>query len=96
MGKAFGTPTVTNFWMPDGYKDIPVDRLAPRQRLAESLDTILAEKIDPKIHLDAVESKLFGIGAESYTVGSHEFYMGYAVSRQILLCLDAGHYHPTE
>ncbi len=96
MGKAFGTPTVTNFWMPDGYKDIPVDRLAPRQRLAESLDTILAEKIDPKIHLDAVESKLFGIGAESYTVGSHEFYMGYAVSRKILLCLDAGHYHPTE
>jgi len=96
MGKAFGTPTVTNFWMPDGYKDIPVDRVGPRQRLAESLDAIFAEKIDPTIHLDAVESKLFGIGAESYTVGSHEFYMGYSVSRQILLCLDAGHYHPTE
>ncbi|HDS85198.1 MAG TPA: L-rhamnose isomerase, partial [Phycisphaerales bacterium] len=96
MGKAFGTPTVTNFWMPDGYKDIPVDRVGPRQRLAESLDAIFAEKIDPTIHLDAVESKLFGIGAESYTVGSHEFYMGYSVSRRILLCLDAGHYHPTE
>jgi len=96
MGKAFGTPTVTNFWMPDGYKDIPVDRVGPRQRLAESLDAIFADKIDPSIHLDAVESKLFGIGAESYTVGSHEFYMGYSVSRQILLCLDAGHYHPTE
>ena len=96
MGKQLGTPTVTNFWIPDGYKDIPVDRTGPRQRLADSLDKIFAGKIDPKIHLDAVESKLFGIGAESYTVGSHEFYMGYAVSRQKLLCLDAGHFHPTE
>jgi len=96
MGKAFGTPTVTNVWIPDGYKDVPVDRVAPRQRLVESLDAIMAEKIDPKLHLDAVESKLFGIGAESFTVGSHEFYMGYAVSRQILMCLDSGHYHPTE
>jgi L-rhamnose isomerase len=87
---------VTNFWVPDGYKDIPVDRLSPRERLAESLDRIFAKKIDPKIHLDAVESKLFGIGAESYTVGSHEFYLGYAVSRQKLLCLDSGHFHPTE
>ena len=96
MGKQLGTPTVTNVWIPDGYKDIPVDRTGPRQRLADSLDKVFAEKIDPKLHLDAVESKLFGIGAESYTVGSHEFYMGYAVSRQKLLCLDAGHYHPTE
>ncbi len=96
MGMELGTPCVTNVWIPDGYKDIPVDRLAPRQRLGDSLDRIFAEKIDPAIHLDAVESKLFGIGAESYTVGSHEFYMGYATSRQILLCLDAGHYHPTE
>lgn len=96
MGNQLGTPTVTNVWIPDGYKDIPVDRTRPRERLEDSLDKIFAEKIDPKIHLDAVESKLFGIGAESYTVGSHEFYMGYAVSRQILLCLDAGHYHPTE
>jgi len=96
IGKELGTPSVTNVWIPDGYKDIPVDRLAPRQRLADSLDRIFAEKIDKAVHLDAVESKLFGIGAESYTVGSHEFYMGYATSRQILLCLDAGHYHPTE
>lgn len=96
IGKELGTPCVTNVWIPDGYKDIPVDRLAPRQRLADSLDRIFAEKIDKAIHLDAVESKLFGIGAESYTAGSHEFYMGYATSRQILLCLDAGHYHPTE
>ena len=96
IGKQLGTTTVTNVWIPDGYKDIPIDRLAPRQRLAESLDKIFSEKIDPQIHLDAVESKLFGIGAESCTVGSHEFYMGYAVSRQKLLCLDAGHFHPTE
>ena len=96
IGKELGTPCVTNVWIPDGSKDIPIDRLAPRRRLANSLDEIFAEKIDPAIHLDAVESKLFGIGAESYTVGSHEFYMGYATSRQILLCLDAGHFHPTE
>jgi L-rhamnose isomerase len=96
IGKQLGTTTVTNVWIPDGYKDIPIDRLAPRQRLAESLDKIFSEKIDPKLHLDAVESKLFGIGAESCTIGSHEFYMGYAVSRQKLLCLDAGHFHPTE
>jgi L-rhamnose isomerase len=96
MGKQLGTTTVTNFWMPDGYKDIPVDRTAPRERMAESLDKIFAEAIDPKIHLDSVESKLFGIGAESYTVGSHEFFMGYAVSRQKLLTLDSGHFHPTE
>jgi len=96
MGAELGTPCVTNVWIPDGYKDIPVDRRGPRERLADSLDTIFAEKIDPDVHLDAVESKLFGIGAESYTVGSHEFYLGYATSRQTLLCLDAGHYHPTE
>jgi L-rhamnose isomerase len=96
MGKQLGSPTITNIWIPDGYKDIPVDRHAPRARLAESLDAILAEKIEKTLHKDAVESKLFGIGAESYTVGSHEFYLGYAVSRDILLCLDAGHYHPTE
>jgi L-rhamnose isomerase len=96
MGRQLGTPTVTNLWIPDGYKDTPVDRTGPRERLADSLDKIFAEPIDPRIHLDAVEAKLFGIGAESYTVGSFEFYMGYAVSRQKLLTLDAGHYHPTE
>jgi L-rhamnose isomerase len=96
MGKQLGTTTVTNFWMPDGYKDTPADRTGPRRRMAEALDAVFAETIDPKIHLDAVESKLFGIGAESYTVGSHEFYMGYTTSRRKVLCLDAGHYHPTE
>ncbi len=96
MGKQMGSPTVTNVWIPDGYKDVPVDRWAPRERLLESLDEIYADKTDQKYNLDAVESKLFGIGAESYTVGSHEFYMGYAASRQKLLCLDSGHFHPTE
>jgi L-rhamnose isomerase len=96
MGAELGTPCVTNVWVPDGHKDIPIDRLGPRARLADSLDQIFAQKLDPKVHLDAVEAKLFGIGAESYTTGSHEFYLGYAASRQTLLCLDAGHFHPTE
>lgn len=96
MGKALGSPTVTNVWIPDGYKDTPVDRLAPRQRLSDSLDQVFSKKLDPKHHLDAVECKLFGIGSESYVVGSHEFYMGYAIKNQKLLCLDAGHFHPTE
>jgi L-rhamnose isomerase len=96
MGKALGSPTVTNVWIPDGYKDTPVDRSAPRKRLAESLDKVFAKKINPKHNLDAVECKLFGIGSESYVVGSHEFYMGYAIKNQKLLCLDAGHFHPTE
>ncbi|PTX92473.1 L-rhamnose isomerase [Opitutus sp. ER46] len=96
MGKQLGSTTVTNIWIPDGMKDVPVDRLAPRERLADSLDAIFKEKINPKHHLDAVESKLFGIGSESYVVGSHEFYLGYAVQNQKLICLDAGHFHPTE
>jgi len=96
MGQALGTPCVTNVWIPDGYKDTPVDRKAPRERLTESLDAIFAKSISPKHNLDAVEPKLFGIGSESYVVGSHEFYLGYAARKQKLLCLDAGHYHPTE
>jgi L-rhamnose isomerase len=96
MGEALGTPCVTNVWIPDGYKDTPADRRTPRERLVESLDAIFDEAIDPKLNLDAVEGKLFGIGSESYVVGSHEFYLGYALSRKKLLCLDAGHYHPTE
>jgi L-rhamnose isomerase len=97
FGRELGTPCVTNIWVPDGMKDTPADRLAPRQRLREALDEVLAERIDPAHNRDAVEAKLFGLGAESYTVGSHEFYMGYAVSRPgTLLCLDAGHFHPTE
>lgn len=96
FGKELGTPCVTNLWIPDGYKDIPVDRLGPRIRLKESLDEIYKEEIDEKYNLDAVESKVFGIGSESYTVGSHEFYMGYAIENKKLLCLDVGHFHPTE
>ena len=96
MGRELGTPCVTNVWIPDGLKDLPVDRKGPRLRLIESLDAIFAEPLDPRHNLDAVESKLFGIGSECYVVGSHEFYLGYAVSRGKLLCLDAGHFHPTE
>ena len=96
FGKALGQTCVTNFWFPDGYKDIPIDREAPRRRMMEALDRVFAEPIDPKYNLDAVESKVFGIGSESYTVGSNEFCLGYAVSRGKLVCLDAGHFHPTE
>ena len=96
FGQALGTPSVMNIWIPDGMKDLPADRLGPRQRLMAALDEVLAERIDEAHHIDAVESKLFGIGAESYTVGSNEFYLGYASSRDIALCLDAGHFHPTE
>ncbi len=96
MARSLNSPAVVNFWVPDGYKDIPADRLAPRKRLADSLDAIFADSIEKGLVLDAVESKLFGIGAESYTVGSHEFYLGYAVDRKKLLCLDSGHFHPTE
>ena len=96
MGRALGTPTVTNIWVPDGMKDTPADRRGPRERLKEALDEIFAEKINPKHHLDSIEGKLFGIGAESYTVGSHEFYLAYAAKNGKLVCLDAGHYHPTE
>ncbi|MBV6819026.1 L-rhamnose isomerase [Rahnella sp. PD12R] len=96
FGRALGTPSVMNIWVPDGMKDVTVDRLAPRQRLMSALDEVIAEKFDITEHIDAVESKLFGIGSESYTVGSNEFYLGYAASRGTALCLDAGHFHPTE
>jgi len=96
FGRELGTPCVTNIWIPDGFKDTPVDRTAPRRRLKESLDQILHAPIDSRYNLDAVESKLFGIGSESYVVGSHEFYLGYAATKGILLCLDSGHFHPTE
>ncbi len=96
MGKALGTPCVTNVWIPDGSKDTRVDRRGPRERLAAALDEIFALPLDPRHNKDAVEGKLFGIGSESYVVGSHEFYLGYAITRKKLLCLDMGHYHPTE
>jgi L-rhamnose isomerase len=96
MGRALGTPCVTNVWIPDGFKDTPADRFAPRERLAAALDEVFKKPLPAKHNLDAVEGKLFGIGAESCTVGSHEFYLGYAITRRKLLCLDAGHFHPTE
>ena len=96
IGRELGTPCVTNIWIPDGSKDTPVDRKTPRLLLKDSLDKILAEEIDPQYNLDAVECKLFGIGSESYVVGSHEFYLGYAIVNHVLLCLDSGHFHPTE
>jgi len=96
FGKELGTPAVTNIWIPDGIKDSPADRQTPRRLLLESLDLILADKIDPRYNLDSVEPKLFGIGSESYVVGSMEFYSAYAISRKILLTLDSGHFHPTE
>ncbi len=96
MGRALGMPCVTNVWVPDGFKDTPADRQGPRERLSAALDAVFARPLSSRHNLDAVEPKLFGIGAESCTVGSHEFYLGYAISRRKLLCLDAGHYHPTE
>jgi L-rhamnose isomerase len=93
FGREFGE-SVCNIWIPDGSKDTPVERSAPRERLCAALDAVLCDKL-PHVR-DAVEAKLFGLGAESYTVGSHEFYLGYAITRQTLLCLDAGHFHPTE
>ena len=96
FGRALGTPCVTNIWIPDGYKDLPADRTGPREILKKSLDEVFADPIDPGLNLDSVECKLFGIGTESYVVGSHEFYLGYAVRNNKLLCLDSGHFHPTE
>lgn len=96
IGKELGKTCVTNVWIPDGFKDIPVNRSKSRELLKNSLDQIFTEKLDRNYILDAVESKLFGIGSESCVIGSHEFYLGYAVANNILLCLDAGHFHPTE
>ncbi|WP_435006570.1 L-rhamnose isomerase [Tundrisphaera lichenicola] len=96
IGKELGSTCITNIWIPDGSKDTPVDRKGPRDRLASSLDAILSSPINPEFNRDAVECKLFGLGSESFVVGSHEFYLGYAITRETLLCLDAGHFHPTE
>ena len=96
FGEQLGTPSLMNIWVPDGFKDIPSDRLTPRQRLKESLDAIYKETLNQSYVLDAVESKVFGIGSESYVVGSHEFYMGYALKNNKIYLMDTGHYHPTE
>lgn len=97
FGKELGVQCITNHWIPDGYKDTTIDKLGPRERLTQSLDEILTEPINPKYNIDSVESKLFGIGSESYVPGSHEFYSNYVAYRQnCILCMDAGHFHPTE
>jgi L-rhamnose isomerase len=96
FGKELGTRCVHNIWIPDGSKDVTVNRFKHRALLKDSLDQILAVPQDPKHMADAVEAKLFGIGLEAYTVGSHEFYLGYAVDKKMMLCLDIGHFHPTE
>jgi len=96
MGKQLGSPCVHNTWIPDGSKDAPIDRNGYRTLLKKSLDEATSVKY-PKEHMkDAVESKLFGIGLESMTVGSHDFYLGYAIKNDLLICLDSGHFHPTE
>ena len=96
MGKELRTRCVHNIWIPDGSKDLTVNRFRHRALLRESLDEILKKPQDPNLMRDAVEAKLFGIGLEAYTVGSHEFYLAYAVNKKMMLCLDIGHFHPTE
>ncbi|MEL7218847.1 MAG: L-rhamnose isomerase, partial [Pseudomonadota bacterium] len=96
MGAELGSTCVNNIWVPDGYKDTPVDRMAARRRLEASIDQMIATPQDRAQMRDAVESKLFGIGVEACTVGSHEFYLGYAMQNDTVLCLDMGHFHPTE
>ena len=96
FGRRLGTPAICNIWVPDGFKDSPADRLEPRRLLLESLDETFREIFPQTELLDAVESKLFGIGVESYTVGSHDFYLPYAFKHNKLICLDTGHFHPTE
>jgi L-rhamnose isomerase len=96
IGRELRSPCIHNLWIPDGMKDKPVDRKTPRRLLKKSLDEIYAEDYPNTELKDSLESKLFGIGSESYVVGSHEFYLGYALSRDKMLCLDAGHFHPTE
>jgi L-rhamnose isomerase len=96
MGKQLGTPSVHNIWIPDGSKDTPVDRNTLRKLLKKSLDEIFAVKYPKKYLKDSVESKLFGMGLESMTVGSHDFYLGYAAKNGTMITLDNGHFHPTE
>ena len=96
IGEKLGNTVATNYWIPDGFKDIPVDRFGARERLIDSYDQIFADYVDPKYNLDALEGKVFGIGAESCTIGSNDFYLAYAVKNNKLITLDAGHFHPTE
>lgn len=96
FGKELNQTSVVNLWIPDGFKDYPIDRMSPRKRLMESLDRIYEQPVDTSKVLDTVESKLFGIGTEAYTTGSYDFYLSYVMSRDKSICLDLGHFHPTE
>jgi L-rhamnose isomerase len=96
IGRELGTPCVNNIWIPDGLKDIPANRLLYREHLKDSLDQIFADQYDKQFVVDVLEGKLFGIGTESFTVGSHEFYLAYAAKNNVGVCMDTGHYHPTE
>ena len=96
IGKEMGQVCASNYWIPDGFKDIPVDRKAYRARLEDSLNQIFAVKVDPKYNVASLEGKVFGIGAESCTIGSNDFYLGYCAKNGQYLTLDAGHFHPTE
>ena len=96
FGEQLGITALNNIWIPDGTKDVPADRMGPRARLKEALDEIFSVKYDKKNIADSIEGKVFGIGVEAYTVGSHEFYMNYAAKNNLMCLLDTGHYHPTE
>ncbi len=96
FGKKLRIPCINNIWIADGMKDTPADRLSSRQRLLDSLDEIFEQKYEKRYLVDAVESKLFGIGSESFVPGSFEFYLGYAIKNKLAMCLDSGHFHPTE
>jgi L-rhamnose isomerase len=96
MGAELGTPCVNNLWIPDGMKDLPANRKLFRENLTESLDKIFSEKFSPEHMLDTLEGKVFSIAVESFTVGSHDFYIAYAAKNGLGVCMDTGHYHPTE
>ncbi len=96
LGRELKAPVLHNLWIPDGFKDLPFDRWTPRLLLKESLDEIFTTDYSPSVMKDSLESKLFGIGSEEYVVGSHEFYLGYALAQRKIICLDLGHFHPTE
>jgi len=96
IGREQQAPCLHNLWIPDGSKDVPTDRWGARAALLKSLEEIFEIEYSPQQMKDSLESKLFGIGSESFVVGSHEFYLGYALTRKKIICLDLGHFHPTE
>jgi L-rhamnose isomerase len=96
FGRCQASASIHNLWIPDGTKEAPIDRAARRERLLRALDDVFAERYDPAVLKDSVEGKLFGIGSESFVAGSHEFYLAFAITRGVMICLDTGHFHPTE